>query len=267
MNRPHPKTATCLFRTSDYYRRDEFCRGLRRHGFVLADKHLRDPAPEDVLLIWNRNRNVEDVAARYERAGARVIVAENGYLGQPPGGGKFYALALGHHNGGGSWFVGDGVRFDIPEQPWRARGDHILLLPQRGIGSPGVRMPNGWLGGVTKRLAAVTGRPVRVRLHPGHKKLDPAPDFVDCHAAVTWGSGAGIKALQAGIPVFHEFERWIGGVAGSRLGGDVESCNMPDRAELWRRVSWAQWALDEISSGEAFDRLLHADDRDLLRTV
>ena len=91
------KTATCLFRTSDYYRRDEFCRGLARHGFTISDKHLARPGPRDVLLIWNRNRNVEEIAARYETAGARVIVAENGYLGQPQGGGKFYALALDQH--------------------------------------------------------------------------------------------------------------------------------------------------------------------------
>jgi hypothetical protein len=54
---------------------------------------------------------------------------------------------------------------------------------------------------------------------------------------VTWGSGAGIKAMQAGIPVFHEFEQWIGGPGAARLDGQVEaaiprtgSCSGPESA-------------------------------------
>jgi hypothetical protein len=82
---------------------------------------------------------------------------------------------------------------------------------------------------------------------------------------VTWASGAGIKALLAGVPVFHEFDRWIGAPAAARLAGDIESCNIPSRGELWRRVSWAQWSLAEIGSGEGFDRLLNAKDGDLFR--
>ena len=259
------KTATCLFRTTDYYRREDFCAGLRRHGFDVTDRHVRHPSPDDVLLIWNRNRNTDDTAIRYQSAGARVLVAENGYIGQPQGGGKFYALALDHHNGAGRWFVGPEPRFQVQEKPWRSSGGHILLLPQRGIGAHGVRMPIGWLADVKRRLARITDRPIKIRLHPGHKKTDPLDDLLNCHAAVTWGSGAGIKALAHGYPVFHDFDRWIGRSAARRLEGSIDSCHEGDRSELWRRVTWAQWALSEIASGEAFDRLLHADHRHLLR--
>lgn len=218
-----------------------------------------------MLLIWNRNRINEPVAERYEALGARVIVAENGYLGQPPGGGKFYALALSQHNGAGRWYVGDEPRFQIEDQPWRGRGKHILVLPQRGIGSQSVRMPSTWTQGVVKRLKAITDRPIRIRQHPGAKKADPLPDLLGCHAAVTWGSGAGIKALQYGFPVFHELDKWIGGCAARRLADSIEDCNTGDRTELWRRISWAQWSLDDIRSGEAFDRLLNDKDRNLFR--
>jgi hypothetical protein len=257
--------ACILLRSTDHYRADQFAAGLARHGFTVEAKWLKHPDPDDVLLLWNRHRGYEPIADLYERAGARVLVAENGYLGQPPGGGKFYALALDHHNGAGRWFVGDAPRFEVAEQPWRAQGDHVLVLPQRGIGARGIAMPSTWLAGVTKRLAAITDRPIRVRPHPGASKADPAADLAGAHCAVTWASGAGIKALLAGVPVFHEFDRWIGAPAAARLAGDIESCNIPSRGELWRRVSWAQWSLAEIGSGEGFDRLLNAKDGDLFR--
>lgn len=257
--------ATCLFRNTDYYRGDQFREGLRRHGFSIEHEWIRRPEPGDLLLLWNRSRGMGAIADIYERAGARVLIAENGYLGQPPGGGKFYALALDHHNGAGRWYVGDAPRFEIPEQPWRSSGSHVLVLPQRGIGARGVAMPQNWLGHVRKRLASITDRPIQIRMHPGASKADPTPDFRGCHCAVTWGSGAGIKALQAGIPVFHELEKWIGSAAATRLGRNIESCDTPSREELWRRISWAQWSLEEVGSGEAFDRLLNAQDRDLFR--
>lgn len=250
--------ACVLLRSSDYYRADQFRAGLARHGFKIEAAWHRRPNPDDVLLLWNRSRGYDDIAAIYERAGARVIVAENGYLGQPEGGGKFYALALGQHNGAGRWYVGDKPRFEIPERPWRRKGRHVLVLPQRGIGSRGVAMPAAWLADVQRRLRAITDRPIRVRNHPGPSKSDPSPDFVGAHCAVTWGSGAGIKAIQAGIPVFHELDRWIGAPAAARLASDIESCNTPTREILWTRITWAQFSLDEVGSGLAFDGLLNS---------
>lgn len=257
--------ATCLFTNRDYYRRDEFLTGLKRHGFettVIKPKRVREG---DVLLIWNRSRNNDQAALHWEKNGGKVVVAENGYLGQPQGGGKFYALALDQHNGAGRWYVGDKQRFDIPDEPWRKRGGHILVLPQRGIGAPRVRMPSAWKTEIMRRLAQITDREIRLRLHPGHKKTDPKPDLINCHAAVTWGSGAGIKAIREGVPVFRELHNWIGQCASLPLGTDLEVCHTPDRSELWRRISWAQWSLPEISSGEAYDRLLHEEDRNLFR--
>lgn len=255
--------ASILLRTTDYYRADVFAEGLRRHGFAIDNKWRTDPEPGDVLLLWNRGRAYEPTAERYERAGARVIVAENGYIPRRDEGGKFYALALDHHNGAGRWHVGDKPRFEIRDEPWRERGDHVLVLPQRGIGPRGVAMPAAWLMGVKKRLAVITDRPIRIRPHPGAAKSDPAPDLLNAHCAVTWGSGAGIKAIRAGIPVFHELDRWIGASAATRLASDIETCNTPSREILWTRISWAIWGLDEIGSGEAFDRLLHAKNGDL----
>lgn len=255
--------ATVLLRPSSYYRADVFREGLRRHGYRIEAEWIRQPGPGDVLVLWNRNRGYESIAQTYERAGAKVIIAENGYVGQPEGGGKFYALALGQHNGAGRWYVGESKRFPIDERPWRQRGDHVLVLPQRGIGARGVAMPSAWLAAVKNRLAKITDRPIRVRPHPGQSKADPIPDLLNAHCAVTWASGAGIKSIQAGVPVFHELPDWIGSCAATRLADQIETCDMPSREILWTRISWAQWTLAEIETGVAFERLLHAEDRDL----
>jgi len=82
------------------------------------------------------------------------------------------------------------------------------------------------------------------------------PDFEDCWAAVTWASGGAIKAICAGIPVFYEFEKWIGAPS-ARLGfGDLENPFLGDRGPMLHRLSWAQWNVDEIAKGEPFRWLL-----------
>jgi hypothetical protein len=253
--------AAMLLRSGDSYRADVFSDGLRRHGFVVEAKWQRYPDPTDILVLWNRARSYEPVAEMYQRAGARILIVENGYT-PPREGGKHYALAWTQHNGAGEWFVGDEPRHEIPERPWRSRGDHVLILPQRGIGALGVAMPSAWPKGALDRVRAITDRPVVFRRHPGHRKRgepDTLPDdLANAHCAVTWGSGAAIKALQAGVPVFHEFEKWIGAPAARRLDRDLEDCHTPDRRLAWTRISWAQWKLDEIATGEAFDGLLNA---------
>jgi hypothetical protein len=256
---PPPRAAN-LLRGGDHYRAATFARGLERHGFIVEQRWQRVPRPDDILLVWNRNRSVEPVCQTYEGHGARVLIAENGFTA-PVSGGKHYCLFDGHHNGRGRWFLVDHQRHPILDQPWRERGDHVLVLPQRGIGEQGIAMPSTWSKGVLERLARITNRPIVFRPHPGHRKTgepDSLPrDLANAHCAVTWASGAAIKALQTGIPVFHEMESWIGSAAAALLDRSVEDCHMPDRGELWRRISWCQWLLSEIESGEAFDGLLN----------
>lgn len=248
--------ACVLLRPTPSYRPQAFRSGLARLGFEIEDRYRREPDPADLLVLWNRSRSYEAVAEIYERCGARVVIAENGYLSS--GADKDFALALGKHNGAGRWFVGPEPRHEFELRPWRAAGDHVLILPQRGIGSRGVAMPSGWPSSIAARLARVTDRPIRIRKHPGAAKTDPWPDLAGAHCAVTWGSGAGIKAIAAGIPVFYELEPWIGAPA-ARLGiDDLEDCFMGDRRSMFHRLSWAQWRVDEIESGEAFASLLNA---------
>ena len=68
-----------------------------------------------------------------------------------------------------------------------------------------------------------------------------------------------LKALVWGIAVVYAFPKWIGGDAGQLMSGSTFPIAHRDdeaRLEMFRRLAWAQWSLDEITSGEAFNRLL-----------
>lgn len=204
------------------------------------------------------------LAKRWEAAGATVIVTENGWIGKAPDGGKLFALCRGQHNGAGTWSEGAEDRWTplgVPLKPWRATGNHVLVLAQRGFGPPEVAQPRDFVPRTVARLKAMTQRPIVVREHPGRFKDRAKPldeDLHDCWAGVTWASGAAIKALAAGIPVFHGLERWIGAPAAVHIKKSlcIEEPFLGDRLPMFRRLAHAQWSGAEIATGEPIRRLL-----------
>lgn len=239
-----------------------FLSGVDALGYSVAQTFDARPwGPNDLVILWNRMPAQEQVARIASANGCPVIVAENGYIGHDARGRQLYALSLDHHNGAGRWPAGDQPRVaaqNIELRPWRTDGDHILVLPQRGIGAPGVAMPRGWTEKTVAELRRRTNRPVRVRQHPGNKP-DTAGlerDLRGAWCAVTWGSGAGIKALALGFPVFHDMPAWIGGPAAFQLYQHLEYPKLRDREVMLGRLSGAQASLDEIASGAALRRLL-----------
>lgn len=209
------------------------------------------PARDDVIVSWNRHSIRAVHCLRYEKRGAKAVIVENGWIA--PKGQKTYSILLGQHNCG-SWRVGPTDRFDllgVPLKPWRERGEHILLLPSRGIGSHEARQPYGWIDRTIAQLRAVTKRPIRIRMHPG--KCDNAPaleaDLVNAHAVVTWASGAAIKALAAGVPAFYGLKDWVGAAAAKHGFGEIEQPFLGDRLPMFRALAWAQYTAQEIRTG------------------
>lgn len=228
--------------------------GLKKLGFELAERPKNLPTKDDVLVLWNRLPTVDADAKRYEDAGAHVIVCEHGWI-KPEG---LYAICRNHHNGYGSWHVGPRSRwpgFGIAAKPWRTKGEHILVIPQRGMGVPPVAMPRNWLEDVLPRLIAATDRPIRVR-HAVDRIHPLEPEFEDAHAIVTWASGAGIKAIVAGYPVFYEMPAWIGSLAAIQGLNNLEHPYLGERNTLFHNMSWALWTPEEIERGEPFACLL-----------
>lgn len=263
--------AYCLIRSEPHYRRDAFVAGLTACGYKVETSYQGWPVERgDVLVTWNRYGMTESIADKFEAAGGTVLVAENGYLGpagvSPHGMNprSIYALARRAHNGRGQWHVGGPERFaalGVELQPWRRDGDYILVCPNRSFGMSGGVMPQDWALDVTRRLQAVTKRPIRIRAHPGNydSKVPLAGDLRRAWACVIWSSSCGVQALVAGVPVISEAPWWI--CHGAALKSVERQAELPlliphVREIALKSLAWAQWNVDEISSGEPFRYLL-----------
>lgn len=244
-------TAYLQIRRDPCYRSESFAKGLRAVGYEVSTIVPRHPRPTDVLVIWNRYGRYEVLAKQFENVGARVLVAENGYLGRDWRGEHWYALSLSQHNGAGRWPQdGSPDRWDrmaVEIAPWRVGGEETVVLATRHIGPDGVREPQSWSAVIAKQAGA------RIRAHPGERSCTPLEeDLRRAKCVVTWGSGAALKALMMGIPVQYGFKRWIGAPGATPIGGNGKG----DRLAMFRRLAWAMWNTEEIASGEPFKWLL-----------
>lgn len=239
-------------REQPHYRRDAFAAGAKRVGYDPQFALTTQPRENDILIIWNRFGPSGEAANAFEAVGAAVLVAENGYLGNDFVDDRWYAMSRSHHNGAGTWNNYGPARWDklgVQLAPFRTHGNELVLLPQRGIGEPGVAMPRAWTNDAACNAT-------RVRQHPGMGTCLPLKqDLADAYAVYTWGSGAAIKALAWGIPVYSDMPNWIAGNAAAKFGEQLNRCVLT-RLQTFRRMAWAMWRLKEIESGFAFDILL-----------
>jgi hypothetical protein len=236
---------------------------LREMGYTIAPQPERYPKPGDVLVIWNRHPRDEKLAALYEKCGGKVIVVENGYFGRNFNDTEWYAMALGHHNGGGSWpdlGIDRWHGLGVPLKPWRRTGEDIVILATRHMGSTLTREPTTWMRAIEHNIRKRSARNVRIRPHPGPQaaipKISLEDDLANAHAAVTWGSSAGLKAIAMGVPVFSGFSKWIGAACTYPVTHDLEDPWSGDRESMFRRVASAMWPLADVENGKAFAALL-----------
>lgn len=253
--------AFLMIRHEPQYRRASFAAGLEACGYEIHGSPRDAIRPDDVLIIWNRYGAFHGHANRFEAAGARVIVAENGPLGREWNGSTWYSLVLGHPAGAGSWPAGSPERwnsFGAEICEWRKGCRETIVLAQRGIGPPGVAQPPGWHQKIARALEAFG--PVRIREHPGEKvpATSLEQDLAHACCAVTWASGAGLKALLWGIPVFHGLPTWYGAPASHPLSIPLPAIipALRPRLPMFQRLGWTMWRTPEIAQGAPFRFLL-----------
>lgn len=258
--------AICNIRMQPHYRRDAFTAGLKRVGYSIVTEG-KPSGPEDVLVLWNRYQAQASLADSWERAGASVIVCENGYIGTDGHGHQLYAIAVGGHNGSGHVPFGSEDRFSalgVDVHPWVSRPEgYTLVCGQRGVGSKEMASPDGWHLAAQRKLAG--GRVVKVREHPGKDCLKEAAsasleaDLAGAHSVAIWSSSAGVKALVAGIPVAFDAPSWICQRAAMRGVETLKHTTITDdvaRKAALHDMAHAQWTVAEIQSGEPFARIL-----------
>lgn len=255
--------AFCLIRGEPVYRRWAFEAGLKAAGFEVHGAARAPPNRDDVLVIWNRYGRFQTEAQAFERAGARVIVAENGVFGRDWRGAHWYSIARNFPAAvGGGYFHGGPERWDswsVELCGWRNSGKEVIVLGQRGIGPTGAASPTDWHRHAVERLRRLTSRPIRVRSHPGEgvaKELEE--DLAEAHCVVTWASNAALKAVLLGVPVFYDFGGWCGLELGQMLAPttNIEQPARTDRLSALRRLAWTTYNTDEIATGEPFVNLL-----------
>jgi len=150
---------------------------------------------------------------------------------------------------------------NIELKPWRSYGSQILVCPNRHIGSKLMRMPFDFAVTASQVLRKYTKRPILVRPHPGNWQASPPKVPIkealqDIWAVVIWSSSAGVHALVEGIPVFYCAPHWIlSGAADNNLAY-IENPTPQERLSAFERLAWAQWTIDELRKGEAFECLL-----------
>lgn len=253
-----------MLRPSLHYRKESFNAGLRNAGFEVFDS-VFDPRPGDLLLVWNLYGGFYEQAQFFKSRGAHVVVAENGWLGKNWRDGEWFSLCLDHHVGAGRWVHGGPDRWDamaVELLPWRSGKGDVLVLGQRGIGEHGYASPNNWAERTRARLGCG-----RIRPHPGNiKPTDNTKsieqDLEGVTDVVTWASGAALKALMLGVPVWCDLPQWIGAGACHHVANFERGKGKRDdaaRLEVFRRLAWAMWTLDEIRTGEPFRRLLECE--------
>jgi hypothetical protein len=260
--------AHLLIRHEPHYRRGSFESGLRACGFQIDGQPRQAPGKGDLLVIWNRYGPGDKLARRWAELGGIVIVAENGLLGRHHAGGNWYSLALGAPAAGGGVIAharagenrAAAIRAEFGE--WRRGGREVIVLGQRGIGPPGIASPELWAEGALATVRSTCGKPARIRIHPGENAATPLEeDLADAHAVVTWSSGAAVRALMMGIPVFYSLTSWIGRGAATwwkreKNELDVVRCDDAARLETFEKIGRATWSTAEIETGEPFRRLL-----------
>ena len=220
--------------------------------------------PDDLIVVWSRNRRWDPLCRAFEMAGGRALVCEEGQIKAGRRGDKVFTLCLDDHNGAGDWPVGGPERwaaFGIDLSPWAEIGTRVVVREQRGIGSKRMASPPDWHLKVAKHLHAV-GYEAEIRRHPkimkrlGAKQVPLEKQIASARALVTWGSSDAVGAVIAGCPtVVCAPATFLSGCVGRHLD-DLKDPPFGDRLPALERLAWCQWTLDEIRSGEPFRRFM-----------
>lgn len=266
----------------------EFKQGVEKVGYVNRCKYVDHYKkqlvyPFDLLCCWTLWRHTQRrwAADEHYRLGGKTLCSENGFL-RTINGKRHYQLAwrdgLGSGiNGQGKFPVGDDSRWkdwNVHLKPWRTNGDYILLASQRGVRpeDPDITHGPDWPDHVIPKIRRYTDRPIWYRPHPGNKRpclpqkhkvdriIDPHAESLEQNLSNAWAcvvytSTSATDAIVSGVPVCYDGPAIMCKELAGRVK-DIENPPCPDREEVFSKLAWGQWSLDEIKSGRAFEHVL-----------
>jgi hypothetical protein len=215
------------------------------------------------------------IIKQQRKAGKDVIVLETGYVNRGDGPNDYYAAGWNGLNGradfknkgmGSARWEGLGVKMAPPTQ-----GEDIILCGQVPWDASVVNVNIvDWLNEVSLWLSTVTSRKVVYRPHPKAKEHPKEVAGAETSAAalqedldrafcvVTYNSNAAVLAVLAGVPATAEDK----GSMASLVTGDRRQILHPPHPTEGVRQQWAndlayaQWNLDEMRGGMAWEHLI-----------
>jgi len=257
------KLCYLAMRVQQAQKRDAIVAGFDALGYTQVT-HPDKLVGDDVLYVtWNLH-GTADQTSKIIAMGGTVVVCENPYIKMDVDGKEYMAMAMGGHNGSGITPQGEEDRLSrlgVNPEPWRDGGEYILVIGQRGIGSMTMKSPPRWGELTAEVLEQSQDTPVVHRPHPGRVQQpgqEPLETQLDRAACIVmWASNCATTALLKGIPVFYSAPNCVlqkscrhGLMVDNPIKSDIA------RQQAFWDLSYAQWNLDEIRSGEAFTRLI-----------
>ena len=243
-----------------------FGTGLERHGWEVDIRETYRPC--DMLVMWGVRREQDIFQAKVD--GAEVCILEAGYLEDRL---SFASVSFGGELNGLARFSDfqiDDERvakhgFDRTMKPWKTRPQkNVLLLGQvdgdmslKGLNQRALLTDSG-------NDAKSLGYHVMFRPHPLGNTYCPgftaridtlyeALDWADI--AVTVNSNSGVDAVLAGVPTVALDARSMVWDVSTR---SVRTARPFERFGWLNRLSYRQWTVDEMVSGQCWDHAKHA---------
>jgi hypothetical protein len=255
-----------------------FRTGAARLGHAVVSHDMT----ADVAVIWSlvwagRMRQNQAVWQHYRSTGRPVVVLEVGTLRR----GHTWKMGINGLGNNAQWGQGSdpnrasilGVKLD----PWQIPGDDILIVAQRWDSEQWAGLPPiaTWLADTVSALRKHTDRRIRVRRHPRqsiqippgcepdipqrragtYDEFDLDTSIRQAWAVVNVNSGAGVKSVIHGVPLFCDASGLAAPVANLDWN-QIESPQRPDRAEWFLRLCHTEWTTQELAQGWPLERLL-----------
>ena len=157
-------------------------------------------------------------------------------------------------------------------QPWREKGNHILVCLQRDSGWNAKGFDQtAWLQKTCKIIRSQTEKPIIVRPHPANKidwtavtsKFSKCTvsgsanrlleqDIKNAHAAVFYNSSSSVAAVLAGIPAFVTDDSAVTWSVANHSTRDINDPQYPSREQWLYDFSACHWREDESIKGNIY---------------
>lgn len=259
------------------------------HGYnfkvISNESQIKSVTEHDIYIGWNRHLRQDYICKRLEKVGGQVIIFENPYI-KIKDNQKWFSIGLNWHNNiekslpcidtGERW-----KNFNVEIKPWRKSGKYYLVATQakiwnkRGLGHKNFWQPENWDSNTVVKLKQTTHKPIIFRQHPNGKErgrnnkhpryikisdgsiVPLEKDLEQAFASVVYSSNLATDSLLQGVPVFYNGKNLYLKDACKYGFEDFNNPVYPNNREnLFQRMAWNQFSLEEIQNGFMLDILL-----------